>query len=77
MTGLVYTPCNCFVLLAEMLHTIFHSLYDVEVVTESALKDWRVRGPEQLGRGMALQSVKSFFEWLESAEIESDPETGT
>ena len=65
------------VLLADVLHTIFHSLYDVEAVAEGALNDWRDKGSELLGRGMALQSVKGFFEWLETAEIESDPETGT
>ena len=60
--GLSNKLCD-FVFLADVLQTIFHSLYDVEAVAED---NWRKRGSEQLGRGIALHSVKGFFEWLET-----------
>lgn len=56
---------------------IFQSLYDVEAVCESAFKLWRDTQLQQTGSGVALQSVKEFFDWLDNAEMESDPESAT
>ena len=58
-----------------MLSMIFWSLYDVEVVSERACHIWRNKETELAGRGMALQTTKRFFSWLDSAEQESDQET--
>ena len=54
---------------------MFNALYDCEVVTESAFYTWRdqaAQGAE--GKGAAIMSVKPFFDWLDSAEKDSDPE---
>jgi hypothetical protein len=59
----------------SILNKMFMSLYDVEVVSESACVVWRNNGNESCGRGMALQSTKGFFNFLETAEVESDNET--
>ena len=62
--------------LSGLLTFIFNNLYDVEVVKESTFHEWREQDIELPGRGVALQSVKPFFEWLEQADLESD-EGGT
>ena len=54
---------------------MFNTLYDLEVVGEKTFKEWRDYGVENFGKGNAVSSVQAFFEWLESAETESD-ETG-
>ena len=56
---------------------MFNLVYDVEVVEENVFFWWRDHGTERFGKGNAIQSVKSFFDWLESAETESDGEEGT
>ena len=56
---------------------MFNQAYDVEVVGEESCYRWRDKGTENFGKGNAVQSVKSFFEWLESAETESDGEGTT
>ena len=53
---------------------MFHTLYDVEVVSEQACFEWREKGSENFGRGVALISAKNFLCWLETAETESDSE---
>ncbi|XP_011407685.1 PREDICTED: eukaryotic translation initiation factor 4 gamma 3-like [Amphimedon queenslandica] len=60
-----------------LLHKIFSSLYSIEVISESAFLNWRDRGKEKAGRGVALQSSKKFFNWLEHAETESDNDVGS
>ncbi len=55
-----------------MLSTVLWSLYDVEVVSEKACYDWRDKGVETIGRGMALQTAKRFFDWLDGADQDSD-----
>ena len=57
-------------------HSYSTICYDVEVVKESTFHEWREQDIELPGRGVALQSVKPFFEWLEQADLESD-EGGT
>ena len=52
--------CFCSV----VLHQIFTSLYNVEVVSESAFRAWKEGGSEELGRGVSLQASNAFFEWL-------------
>ena len=58
-----------------VLHQIFTSLYDVEVVSESAFRVWKEHGLEEFGRGMCLQASSVFFEWLGATECEFDEET--
>ena len=73
------TPCTDAVLppIAGLLNQLFNLMYDVEVVAEDVFVSWRDHGREGLGKGFAVQSVKTFFEWLESAETESDEETAS
>lgn len=56
---------------------MFNELYNVEVVVEDAFIEWRDRGTEEYGKGNSVQAVKTFFEWLECASVESDDATGT
>jgi len=53
-----------------MLRQIFDVLYDEEVISEDAFYAWRVsQDPaEQTGKGVAFNSVKQFFEWLQDAD---------
>ena len=51
---------------------MFNTVYDVEVVGEKAFIKWREDDHEVMGKGNAVSSVRGFFDWLESAEIESD-----
>lgn len=53
---------------------MFQALYDVEVVSEHACFEWKEKGSENYGRGVALMSAKNFLSWLETAETESDSE---
>ena len=57
---------------ADLLHQMFNMVYDVEVVGEKAFVKWREEDRERMGKGNAVNSVKPFFDWLESAEVESD-----
>ena len=56
-----------------MLSMIFWSLYDVEVVSEKVCLQWKQQETEKTGRGMALQTSRSFFNWLDAADT-SDSE---
>ena len=60
-----------------LLHKMFSSLYAVELISEPAFWNWKSKGRETFGRGVALQSSKKFFHWLEHAEAESDTDTGS
>ena len=56
---------------------MFSSLYAVELISEPAFWNWKSKGRETFGRGVAVQSSKKFFHWLEHAEAESDTDTGS
>lgn len=58
-----------------MLNNMFNAIYDLEIVGEDMFRKWRDKGTEQFGKGAAVLTVKSFFEWLDSCETESDDET--
>ena len=59
----------------ELLCQMFNAVYDCEVVGENSCYTWRDRAQEGVeGKGTAVMSVKAFFDWLESAERESDME---
>ncbi len=47
---------------------MFNTVYTIEVVNEEEFYVWENEGDEQYGRGNAIMSVKSFFEWLRSDE---------
>ncbi|KFM57183.1 Eukaryotic translation initiation factor 4 gamma 3, partial [Stegodyphus mimosarum] len=53
-----------------ILRQIFDILYDDDVITEETFKLWEQSSdPNELeGKGVAVQSVKSFFTWLREAE---------
>ena len=51
---------------------MFDIVYDVDLVREKVFLKWKVHGVEQYGKGNAVSSVQGFFDWLESAETESD-----
>ena len=53
---------------------MFNLVYDVDVVNELSFYRWRDKGTERFGRGNAVISVKTFFDWLENAETESEGE---
>ena len=53
---------------------MFNAVYDREVVTENTCYVWRDQEQGVEGKGTAVMSVKPFFDWLDNAERESDPE---
>ena len=57
-----------------LLNQIFNLVYDLDVVSEHCFYSWRDEGTERFGRGNAIISVKTFFDWLENAETESEGE---
>nr|XP_045007041.1 eukaryotic translation initiation factor 4 gamma 1 isoform X8 [Jaculus jaculus] len=59
---------------ANLLRMFFDALYDEDVVKEDAFYSWESsKDPaEQQGKGVALKSVTTFFNWLREAEEESD-----
>uniref|UniRef100_A0A8C9AGG3 Eukaryotic translation initiation factor 4 gamma 1 n=1 Tax=Prolemur simus TaxID=1328070 RepID=A0A8C9AGG3_PROSS len=59
---------------ANLLRTFFDTLYDEDVVKEDAFYSWESsKDPaEQQGKGVALKSVTTFFNWLRQEEEESD-----
>ena len=42
---------------SELLHNLFHILYDLELVDEAAFLEWRDRGKEGFGKGNAVHSL--------------------
>ena len=59
----------------ELLSRIFHVLYqDLEIIDEATFLDWREKGTEPAGKGVAVHSLAGFYLWLESANQESDTE---
>ena len=60
---------------SELLHNLFHILYDLELVDEAAFLEWRDRGKEGFGKGNAVHSLTDFFAWLDHANPESDPDS--
>ena len=70
--------CSCVycLLSSELLLKLFNALYDLECVSEEAYKHWHSKGsPVEYGRGNAVQCVAPFFEWLDSADQESENDT--
>lgn len=59
-----------FVSILGVLRQIFDVLYDDDVITEETFKRWEIcKDPaEQEGKGVALNSVRSFFTWLRESE---------
>lgn len=51
---------------------MFNELYDKELITEDAFLWWRDHGTEAYGKGNCLQNTSAFYEWLDSASVESD-----
>ena len=60
---------------SELLHNLFHILYDLELVDEAAFLEWQDRGKEVFGIGNAVHSLADFFAWLDHANPESDPDS--
>ena len=58
-----------------MLNHMFNQIYDLEIVGEDMFRKWRDKGTEAYGKGAAVVSVKTFFDWLDSCETESDDGT--
>ena len=49
-------------------------MFDVDVVSEQSFYRWRDNGTKRFGKEIAVLSVKTFFDWLESAETDPDEE---
>jgi len=60
----------------ELLNNMFNVVYDVDVVSEQVFCGWRDKGTETFGKRNSEISVKTFFDWLDCAETESDGEGG-
>jgi len=58
----------------KLLNNMFNVVYDVDVVSEQVFCGWRDKGTETFGKGNSVISVKTFFDWLDCAETESDGE---
>lgn len=50
----------------KLLKTLFDQLYDAEVISEESFYNWeKSEDPtESEGKGVALNSARSFFMWL-------------
>lgn len=48
---------------------------ELEMVDESTFIEWRDKGTETAGKGVAVHLLADFFRWLEKASEESDPES--
>ena len=56
-------------LIAGLLRTFFEILYDEEAAGEDVFYKWKNSADNiELGKGVALQSVVQFFNWLENDE---------
>ena len=53
---------------------MFNAVCYCEVVTEDTCYVWRDITQRMEGKGTAVMSVQTFFDWLESAKRGSDPE---
>jgi translation initiation factor 4G len=60
----------------KLLHSIFDTLYDCDVISEDAFLEWEESSEpgEQEGKGVALKSCTQFFQWLKTAEPEDEEE---
>lgn len=45
------------------------------MVDEATFIEWRDHGTENIGKGNAVHALKQFFDWLNTANPESDPES--
>lgn len=45
------------------------------MVDEATFVEWRDNGQENQGKGVAVHSLTDFFDFLENANQESDPES--
>ena len=59
---------------AELLDEMFNIVYNTEVVGEDDFLEWYQSGTELYGRGTAVMSVKSFFDWL---KLDEDSQNAT
>ncbi|XP_062242232.1 eukaryotic translation initiation factor 4 gamma 3-like [Platichthys flesus] len=56
----------------NLLRIFFDCMYDGDVISEDPFYYWGTSSrPEQLGKGVALESLTAFFTWLREAEQES------
>ena len=51
---------------------MFNELYNIDLIVEDAFKHWKDQGTETYGKGNCIQTTNTFFEWLDSASVESD-----
>jgi len=55
----------------ELLSKIFYELCDSDIISEDAFTEWRDDdNHKEPGKGVAVQSTKGFFEWIQSCEPE-------
>ena len=59
----------------ELLSSLFNAVYDLELVDETTFYEWREKGKEPFGKGNAVHSLTTFFDWLGAADQESDPDS--
>ena len=59
-----------------ILNLMFNTVYDLDLVGETVYSRWQKHGVVTTGKGVAIESTKEFFEWLNSADQESDEEGG-
>ncbi|XP_062266300.1 eukaryotic translation initiation factor 4 gamma 3-like [Platichthys flesus] len=56
----------------NLLRIFFDCMYDGDVISEDPFYYWGTSSrPEQLGKGVALESLTAFFTWLREADQES------
>lgn len=69
----------CRLVFAGMLFDIWTVLYDEDVIGEASFYTWRNSSEpsEAGGKGVALTSLKQFFQWIEKDEQanEEDPDS--
>ncbi len=59
-----------------LLHQIFETLYDADVLSENAFEAWEncTNPAEQEGKGVAIKSTTQFFTWLREADDDDQEE---
>ncbi len=55
---------------------MFNVAYDLDVVGETVYYKWNTIDAVKEGKGNAVAATKAFFDWLQSADVESDEEGG-
>jgi len=66
--------CHTNMAFLKLFQKIVLLFYKAEVLSEDTILKWYRDGHSQKGKGVFLEQMKKFIEWLENAEEESEEE---